>query len=405
MRHVLVINQFALPRSQGGGTRHVDLFSRLEGWSPLIIAGHRNHYSQMVFDTDDPMFRLVRVPQQSGGAFARLVGWIVFAIQALTVGLTRRSVDLVFGSSPQPLAALAGLLTARARRVPFILEVRDLWPESAVAAGRLRRGSPGYSIFRWIEGVLVRGASRIVCVTDGWQEHFVQLGASTERILVVPNGAEPADFQVPESREEVRGRYRVTGFTAVFAGAHGPKDGTDLILDAAERLPQIHFLLVGSGPVKARAVNRAQQQGLYNVEFREPVSKQELPALLRACDVGIHAVTPMPVFERGMSPNKLFDYMAAGLPVVSNAQQALGRIMQDGECGRLGGAHDLASCLQAVHQSPSAQRETWGRRSISIVSQRFSRSAAAHVLENAFDELVKARLNGLAKLQHEGRSA
>jgi glycosyltransferase involved in cell wall biosynthesis len=341
VKRVIVINQFALPRTEGGGTRHIDLFSRLTDWEPLILAGNRNHYSQQRFTTQDRRFRLIRVPRQSGGAVARLTGWLVFALQALTICLVHRRVDLFYGSSPHPFAAVSALVAARIRRKPFVLEIRDLWPESVVSAGKLAHGGLVHRVFSRIERLLVINADRIVCVTAGWEDHLSQLGVSGDRTVVVPNGTEPTDFEVAEDREVLRQSFSIDGFTAIFAGAQGPKDGIDLILEAARNLPNMNFLLVGSGPVKAACQRRARDQQITNVEFRDPVPKMELSRLLRACDVGIHAVGSMPVFQRGMSPNKLFDYMAAGLPIVSNAEEGVRRIIRDGECGRLGGVDEL----------------------------------------------------------------
>ncbi len=391
MKHVLVVNQFALPRSEAGGTRHIDLFSRLEQWRPLIVAGDRNHYSQNRYSTQDDRFRLLRVPRQSGGASGRLVGWIAFGIQAFTVCVTRRRVDLVLGSSPQPFAALAALAAARVRRRPFVLEVRDLWPASMVSAGRLSEGGLVHRLFLRLERLLARNARVVVCVTEGWEEHFEHLGVQRNRLVVVPNGTEPSDFIVDAPREELVLRYVRPGFTAVFAGAHGPKDGLDLIIDAARRLPQVNFLLVGSGPAKSEAAERARQEQLPNLEFREPVPKTELPALLRACDVGIHAVAPLSVFDHGMSPNKLFDYMAAELPVVSNAAGPLRRVLRDQECGRIGGPTDLADCVAAVYEASAEQRQVWGRRSGEILRERFSRRTAASLLGQTLDRAINSK--------------
>lgn len=385
MKHVLVLNQFALPRTEGGGTRHIDLFGRLVDWQPLIVAGDRNHYSQRRFRTTDMRFRLVRVPRQHGGAVARFLGWVVYAVQAFGVAVGRRKIDLVYGSSPQPLAALAGLLAARIRSVPFVLEIRDLWPESMVAAAKVRAGGLVHRAFGRLERVLVRSADRIVCVTAGWEPHLMQLGAASGRISVISNGAELADFQTLLSRRQLRAMHHVDGFTAIFAGAHGEKDGIDLILDAARDLPNINFLLVGSGPAKPTAVSRVQEQELVNVSFRQPVPKSQLTELLRACDVGIHAVAPLSVFDHGMSPNKLFDYLASELPIVSNAIGPLRRILTDGECGRLGGPYSLTECLHSVWSAPAEDRSAWSRRGKEIVQQKFSRAAAGQQLERLLD--------------------
>ncbi len=385
MKHVVVVNQFALPRTEAGGTRHIDLFSRLEGWTPLIVAANRNHYSQMRYATDDPRFRLLRVPRQAGRASARLVGWMIFGFQAFAVCVARRQADLFFGSSPQPFAALAAMVAARVRRRPFVLEVRDLWPESIVAAGRLTEGSLVHQIFCALERLLARSAVSIVCVTDGWQEHFTRLGVPADRLVVVPNGTEPSDFVLTQSRQELRNLYSINGFTAVFAGAHGPMNAIDLILDTAQAMPDVNFLLVGSGPAKEGHVRRARQEGLSNVDFRDPMPKQEMAGLLRACDVGMHTIAPLAVLDQGMSPNKLFDYMAAELPIVSNAVTGLTRVVRDGECGRIGASDELTDCLRDVRAASPDQRATWGSRAGSIIGERFSRQAAAAVLKAALD--------------------
>jgi glycosyltransferase involved in cell wall biosynthesis len=387
MKHVVVLNQFALPRSEGGGTRHVDLFGRALGWQALIMAGNRNHYSQNTFSTADERFRLITVPRQTGRGVSRLLGWIVFSLQAFAIAVTRRQVDLVYGSSPHLLTPLAGLLAARLRRVPFILEVRDLWPESIVAAGGIRRGGVPHRIFARLERYLATHSAIIICVTGGWEKHFAGFGVPADHVVVIANGAELTDFQVSESRSELRAANRITGFTAIFAGAHGPMNGIDFILDAAAKLQDLNLLLIGDGPAKPAAIARARREGLTNVEFRDPVSKQDLARLLRAADVGIHSIVPHSVFAIGMSPNKIFDYMAAGLPIVSNAGVGLGRILTDGECGRIGGPNDLSKCLESVRSASSEQLRAWGSRSTAIVSERFSRTAAARQLTAALNSV------------------
>ncbi len=148
---VLVLNQFALPRSEGGGTRHADIFSRIPGWDARIIAGNRNHYTQRRYKTADPLFRLVPVPVQHGGVWQRLVTWLSYVLQTTWIGMLSRPLDAVYASTPHLLAPLGGWIVARARRVPFILEVRDLWPESFVAAGLMRQGGNSYRLLSALE--------------------------------------------------------------------------------------------------------------------------------------------------------------------------------------------------------------------------------------------------------------
>lgn len=391
VRSVAVLNQFALPRTEGGGTRHVDLFGRLKSWTPILVAGSRNHGSQARIETLDRRFRLVWVPPHNRGAVGRVAGWVIYGIQAFAVTVSRRRLDVVYGSSPHLLAPLAGLLAARLRRVPFVLEVRDLWPESIVAAGMLREGSTIHRVLSRLERTLACSAHSIVVVTPGWEEHFADLGVPVERLTVIPNGADLDEFAVRGSRENLRRDHGLTGYTAVFAGSHGPKDGIDLILAAAAELPEIDFVLVGDGAVKAARAEDARCRGLTNVQFRNAVPKSELAELLAACDVGIHAVSPLTVFDHGMSPNKLFDYMAAGLPVVSNARQGLKTVLRDGECGHVGGPESLAEGLRRVRAASVEERLAWSHRGREIILERYSRSVSAQRLESVLDAAASSR--------------
>lgn len=304
MRNVIVLNQFAIPRSETGGARHVNLFGRLDNWEPLYVASNRRHYSQERYRTDDRHFRLVWVPRHRR-QLSRILGWGVYAAQAFAITVTRRRVDVVYGSSPNLLAPLAGLVAARVRRARFVLEVRDLWPESIVAAGIIRSGSALERALGRLERLLATAADAIVVVTPGWEEHFSALGVAPSRLTVISNGADPEDFRVYEARDALRSELGVDGFTAVFAGSHGPKDGIDLILEAAAQVPEISFLLIGDGTAKRASQDEAARRGLTNVDFRSPVPKSELGRVLAACDVGIHSVAPLTVFSHGMSPNKL----------------------------------------------------------------------------------------------------
>lgn len=390
MKNVLVLNQFALPRTEGGGTRHYDLFSRLGSWSPRIVAGNRNHYTQQVYSTDEPLFHLVDLPAgSSGGGVSRVRGWLRYCAGAVRAGLGAKKLDLVYASTPHLLSPVAGWVVSRARRVPLVVEVRDLWPETFVAAGALREGSLPHKALSALERWIMRRAERIVLVTEGWEQHFADMGIPASRLVVVPNGTEVDDFRVETPKDELRAQWGLTRTTVVFSGAHGTQNAIPSIVEAATELPELDFLFVGDGPAKAAAIRQVDDLGLTNVTFRAPVPKSELPSLLAACDIGLHTLTPLALFEQGISPNKVFDYMAAGLPLVSNSGTALHRIMSTDECGRLGDAEHLVECLRAVAEADEAARRAWGERARQIVQEKHSRSAAAARLETLLDDAAR----------------
>ncbi len=387
-RLVLVLNHYALPRSQGGGTRHVEMFGQLTGWETLIVATSRHHTTQDVFRTDDPRFRLVSTPHYTNNGAARVLGWLVYAVQAVMIGLTVRRPSAVYASSPHLLALVAGAVVATFRRAPLIVEIRDLWPESMVSAGLMAAGSPLHRVLSTVERFAYQRADHIVAVTSGWDAYFASLGVPKDRITVVPNGCDTSDFAVSQSRAELRKAWGITGTTAVFAGSHGPKDGIDLVLDAACEVPHVQFLLVGSGSAKTPAMARVAKDGLMNVRFESLIPKSELAQLLHACDIGLHAVAPLTVFDHGMSPNKLFDYLASGLPVASNARTPLAAVLDDDQCGRLGAAAELGQCVRDVADAPDDVRRRWQDAGRQLVDERFSRAAAARKLEVVLEALV-----------------
>ena len=374
---VVVVNQFALPRSQGGGTRHADIFGNVDGYDTVILAGDRNYTTQLRYTADDPRFRLLRVPASDGSGIRRMAGWMVFTVGAVFAGLRVRRVAAVYASTPHLLAPLAGWLTARLRGVPMILEVRDLWPDTFATAGSMSTSSPVYRILKTVEKFLYRHADSIVVVAEGWEGHFRSLGADMSNYQVVPNGTEIIEFPVDADRDEIRVRHGLSGVTAVYAGAHGYANGLDLIVDAAAQNPNVNFLLIGDGPEKMRLRDLVESRRLGNVEFRDSMPKSELVELLVGCDIGIHCLRAYDALDQGMSPNKIFDYMAAQLPVVSNAGNSARAILgDDRDFGVATNEGGLSEAIRVVVNCSAGEREAMGRSGRSFVEENYSRQAA-----------------------------
>ena len=387
LRHALVINQYAFPREYGGITRNFDMFNRLAGWKFRIISSARHHYTGEKMTSVDERFTLVPVPSYSSNGPMRVVGWAVFAAESFAVGLFKRF-DVVFASSPQLLAPVAGLALAKLTRKPFVLEVRDLWPESLVTGGSLAEGSRLHRLLVAVERTLYRHAAQIIVVTAGWEDHFAEMEIDTSKVNVVPNGADLAEFDVPETKDELRAQYGIDGFTAVFSGNHSTYVGLELIVDAAEQLPDVNFLLVGSGSRKQWARDEVAQRGLTNVTFHDQVPKDQLVRLLKAADAGLHTIKPQSVFDKGMSPNKLYDYLASGLMVVSNAKEPLREVISDDEVGAVVDPTDLVNGIRRVRDADEATRTRWRERAHHLMTDRFSLQASANRLRAAMERAL-----------------
>lgn len=387
MNKVLVLNQFALPSTEAGGTRHSELFRRLHGWRHLILAGDRNHYSQNRFATAENGFELIRVPASDGGVRSRLVAWIAYLVGAGAKGFRYGPADVVYASSPHLLVPFAGWLLAKRWRAKLVVEIRDLWPESFVSMGIIRHGSVLYRALRFIERRALHLADHVVAVTPGWEDHFESLGLGRDGITVIPNGASMRPLSqslVSMAERRLSGVPRPRG---VFAGAHGPKDGIDSILETARQLPCVSFVLIGDGPDKIKAIQQAKLEDLHNVYFFDPLPKAELYEFLSCFDFGVHSVSALDVFQKGMSPNKLFDYMAAGLPVASNGGKALGQIVESRSIGSLNDG-DLPSAVKNVCDAPVDLVAEWKRSSQELLGERFGRDAVAKRLERLLDSLA-----------------
>ena len=156
-RRVLVLNHFALPMSGGGGTRHVELFGRLEGWDPLIQAANRHYFDQSPVQSEGTLQTVPVTPFRGNGA-SRVLNWLSYSAAALGKGIVSSKPTVVYGSSPHLGAAVAGLLIARARRAAFVLEVRDLWPQILVDSGMMEETSKVYRVLRSLEKYLYNSA-------------------------------------------------------------------------------------------------------------------------------------------------------------------------------------------------------------------------------------------------------
>lgn len=392
MRRVLILNHFAVPLSAPGGTRHAELASRLYGWRATIVVANRNHLTRQrtAFDVT---FRPVWVWPYGNAGPARILGWMSYAVTSLIAGVRYGKVHLVYASSPHLLAGLSGWLLARVRRVPFVLEVRDLWPDVLVDMGGLSPSSPIVRVLRFVETFLYCRAARIVVLTEGVVSRLVELGAERTKIIVIPNGADPVDFEVPTPREELRACCGFSGFTVVYAGAHGPANGLDLVLDAAAELattvPDVRFVLVGDGVEKPRLRERAASERLPNVQFLDPVPKREIAALLQAADAGLHVLADVPLFRFGVSPNKLYDYLAAGLPAITNTPGEVAAMVKEADAGLAVAPTGIAGGVMTMAQASDDERKRWSENGRAWMAAHRSRRALAAKLEGMLNDVVQ----------------
>jgi glycosyltransferase involved in cell wall biosynthesis len=393
------INQFAVLPSDGGGTRHFELGRELvrRGWRVTILASdlhlHRRVYTrrrdpldkQPVVETIDGVeLRWLWAAPYQANNWRRGWNWLSFARSVRRDRGAFASADVVIGSSPQLFGARAGRDVARAAGARFVLEIRDLWPESLLAAGG--RIGPGYRLMDRVARALYRDAEWIIVLARGVEDYLVGKGVPRQKFRLIPNGVDVGSVDPTSSVRAQDGP-----FTLVYAGAHGPANGLEQLLDAAAILGPdagVRFVLVGDGPSKDHLRQDAIRRTLGSVEFVDPLSKPELMSLLTAADAGLMLLRDAPLFSFAVSPNKLFDYLAAGLPVVCNVPGDVARLLADANAGIQTSDASGRSLADAIGQLRGLDRDA--RRRMGLAGRRFvEREHSRDVLGARLDRFLR----------------
>jgi len=264
---------------------------------------------------------VVNVPYANRMSFAaRVASFLLFAALSVVACLRQGRVDVVLATSTPLTVGLPALAMRWLRGVPYVFEVRDLWPEFAVAVGALTNPLM-IRLASLAERLFYRHAARVQAISAGMRDLLVARPLPAEKVTMVPAGVDLDLYRGVAADDSLRRELGWSGrLLAVYAGAHSHVNGLEYLVEAAAELaddPRIGLLLIGEGRTKAALVERARRRGLGNVAFRPRMSKRRLIGVLADADVGVVILKPLPEFAVAM-PNKLFDYLAAGLAVVVN---------------------------------------------------------------------------------------
>ncbi len=280
--------------------------------------------------------------------------------------------DVVIASSPHPFVALNGHRLARKYGAKFIFEVRDLWPLTLLELGGHSARHPLVRAMAWAERLGYERCDTTVSLLGGARDYMVAHGLAEHKFVHIPNGIDPYVSQgvegLPAEHDEVIRRLKNEGrLIVLYSGNHGVANALGNIIEAASLLteePRVHFLLVGQGPEKQPLQHRVQAAGLQNVTFLPPVVRSQMPALMRVVDIGYIGLQNKGLFKYGVSPNKLYEYMAAGLPIVFAIDTSHDEVAK-ARCGFSIPAEDppaLADVLRRIVQMPRDQLQAMGER-------------------------------------------
>lgn len=402
---IWIINQYAQMPSEAGITRHYSLARPMlqRGHEVTIITADIHHVTRQSLLAPGEQWRLdsadgvgflrLRTPPYQGNSPARVWNMWCFARQVRRSPLLRNlpPPDVVVGSSPHLFAAWAAERRASALRVPFVFEVRDLLPQSYVDSGQFSPHHPAVLGFSYLENHCYRRAARIVTLLPRASDYLAERGVPRERVVWIPNGVDlsltPEPTRPPAQHPLV----------VVYAGAHGLSNGLETVLDAARLLQadgwgdRLLLRLIGDGPEKPRLQQQAQAAGLRNVSFAAPVPKDQIYQELCAADIGLLHLRPLAVFRWGISPNKIFDYMAAARPVVCAVTTEDDPVRRAG-CGLSVNSNDpqaLATALQQLALMTPEERWQLGLRGRRYVEQHHNFDDLSRHFEQVLQQAVE----------------
>lgn len=388
--HILLIHQIFVALDQPGGTRHHEIarYLKQQGHEVTVIGSSVSYLTGVKEDfqsrkqTDDLGVTIIRsytLPTMNRSFIWRVFSFISFMISSFFNGLFVRDVDLVWGTTPPIFQAPTAWLLARLKGVPFLLEVRDLWPAFAVAVGVLKNKTL-IRMSEWLERFLYRHADQVMVNSPGFIDHVKARGA--EKVALIPNGTDPEMFHPEAKGTSFREKNNLKEkFLVLYAGAHGLSNDLDVILEAAVQLQcekEIQFVLLGSGKEKTRLEKEAEERGLDNVLFLPPVPKVEMSKALAAADACLAILKPIEMYKTTY-PNKVFDYMAAGRPIILAIDGVIREVVEEAQAGIFvnpGDPQSLAKAIQDLALNPTKRRKM-GINGRKMIELQFSRNKLA----------------------------
>ena len=372
---ILLLNQAFVSPDEPGHTRHFEMakFLQERGHELVIVASDLNYQTGQRTAARRGMFaeqvidgvRILRAyiyPALHRSYLWRVISFFSFMFSSVWTALQVRDMDLVMGTTPPIFQSVSAWFVAWMRRKPFLLEVRDLWPEFGVSMGVLKNPVV-IALARWLERLLYARATHILVNSPAYREYMLAKGVPERKATYIPYGTDVDMFNPNVEGSSIRAELGLQEkFVVLYAGALGQANDIDTILRAAQRLngeDKIRFVLFGDGKERARLQSEAARMKLSNVTFAGVRAKKEMPRVVASSNVCLAILQDIPMF-RTTYPNKVFDYMAAGratVLVIDGVSRALIESSGGGVYVQPGDDEMLAQTVLELSQAPQRVRQ------------------------------------------------
>lgn len=393
----ILIHQTFVTNNEPGGTRHFELGRRLvaQGQEFTVVASDVSYHTgkrivpkaRLMTESMEDGVRVLRAYTYAAvhkSYFQRVISFLTFMTTSVVVGLRAGKPDVVMGTTPPIFQAVSAWMLSVLRRRPFLLEVRDLWPEFAIDIGLLKNPVL-IRIARWVERFLYAHADHLLVNSPAYRDYLMEKGIARSKISFIPNGVDAGMFDPSSRAEHLRRQLQLDGkFVATYAGAIGMANDLDVLVGAAEAIRErndIHILIVGEGKERARLEREVASRGLTNITFAGSFPKSQMESVLAASDACIAILRNIPMFTTTY-PNKVFDYMAAGRPTVLAIDGVIREVVETAEGGifvQPGSPRQLADALVRLAENPEDAR-SMGLNARAYVVKNFSRDEHAREL-------------------------
>ncbi len=381
-----------------------------DGGGVEVLASNPNFPEGQIYDGFDNRFgqtveegvAVTRVPMyvaENRGMLRRTLSYMSFGAAAAWWGKkVRQKPAVVAATSPQFFCALGGYVLARRLGVPFVLEVRDLWPESILAVGAMR-DSPVIRALEWLEKYLYKHSDHIVVVTHAFKDHVVSKGVDPAKVSIIKNGADldafEADAPDPAEAEALIAAHGMKGkFIASYIGTIGMAHRADILLEAAERCadPDVVFAVMGTGAEREALAQRAAERNLPNFVLLDKQPRAVAQAFLAASDVSVVHLRDTPVF-RTVLPSKIFDAMMLEKPIVLGVQGEARELVEAsgaGVCVASESPQALADAVMALKNDP-ARYARLGQAGATYVRAHHDRKTLARRYWRILEDVAQGR--------------
>jgi colanic acid biosynthesis glycosyl transferase WcaI len=414
---ILYVSQYFSPEMGAPAARAAELSRHwaAAGQEVTVLTGFPNHPTGVVPPEYRDKFRRLVVREKVDGvnvvrtwlvpfpnrkAHERMLNYTSFGISAASTGLFLQRPDIVIATSPQLLVALAGWWLARLKRVPFVFEVRDLWPESLAAVGMGKSSSLLHRALANIAGFLYRRSDHVVVVTPAFEDYLVERWrVPREKISVIENGVETRLFApepfTGEAGTGLRRELRAEGkFVVSYIGTMGMAHGLETIIAAAARLrdakPEIVFLMVGEGSDKERIAALAREHGLNNLRFVDQQPREKIPAYICASDVCLVLLKKTDLFKT-VIPTKMLEFMSCARPVILGVDGQARAILEEARAGLVIEPENSEALVKAIcylYANGELARE-FGQNGREHILRKFSRRHTAEKYIDTLEHLLK----------------